>query len=150
MMPPRTELQLQHDDYEAKLKTVQVDISKRSADIDSERSRIANTVGDYESRVNELQVALVASEHTRRDLEAEYGVKLQTSEENLQARLVELDYERQRSVELQAKVDNLTAELAAGTMVTADAVKVGIYDTDATLAGEVVVAAAVVAGCERR
>ena len=34
----RTELQLQHDDYEAKLKTVQVDISKRSADIDAERA----------------------------------------------------------------------------------------------------------------
>jgi uncharacterized membrane-anchored protein YhcB (DUF1043 family) len=46
----RTELQLQHDDYEAKLKTVQVDISKRSADIDAERIRIAGTVGDYESR----------------------------------------------------------------------------------------------------
>ena len=143
-MPRWTELQLQHDDYEAKLKTVQVDISKRSADIDSERSRIANTVGDYESRVNELQVALDGERARTRDLEAEYGVKLQTSEENLQARLVELDYERQRSVELQAKVDNLTAELAAGTMVTADTVKVGIYDTDATLAGEVVAAAAVV------
>ncbi len=58
----RTELQLQHDDYDAKLKTVQVDITKRSADIDAERARIASTVGDYESRINELQVAVATEQ----------------------------------------------------------------------------------------
>ena len=91
-----------------------------------------------------LQVALDTERARTRDLEAEYSVKLQNSEENLQARLVELDFERQRSAELQVKVDDLTAQQAAGSMVTADAVKVGIYDTEATLAGEAVVAAAVV------
>jgi predicted flap endonuclease-1-like 5' DNA nuclease len=129
----RTELQLQHDDYEAKLKTVQIDISKRSADIDAERTRIAGTVGDYESRISELQVALNGE-----------SAKLQNMGENLQARLVELDYERQRSAELQAKVDSLSAELAAGSMVKADAGEVGVYDTETTLAAEAVAAAAIV------
>jgi predicted flap endonuclease-1-like 5' DNA nuclease len=142
----RTELQLQQDDYDAKLKTVQVDISKRSADIDSERSRIANTVSDYESRINELQVALAAERAGAVDLETQCGSRVQALEENLQARLVELDFERQRGVELQAQVDSLSAELAAGSTRTGDAVKVGLSNADATLAGETVVAAAVVAG----
>ena len=64
-----TELQLQHDDYDAKLKTVQVDISKRSSDIDAERARIATTVGDYESRINELQTSLAAERARALDLE---------------------------------------------------------------------------------
>jgi predicted flap endonuclease-1-like 5' DNA nuclease len=129
----RTELQLQHDDFDAKLKTVQVDISKRSADIDAERTRIAGTVGDYESRVRELQAALDAEHSRTRDLEEMYAAKLQAADENMQARLVELDFERQRSGELQAQVDSMTAERAAGTMAMADAVKVGVYDTDLTI-----------------
>ena len=109
----RTELQLQHDDYEAKLKTVQVDISKRSADIDAERARIATTVGDYDSRINELQTALAAERARALDLEDQCGGRVGALEENLQARLVELDFERQRVAALEAQVTDLSAANAA-------------------------------------
>jgi predicted flap endonuclease-1-like 5' DNA nuclease len=133
----RTELQLQHDDYEAKLKTVQVDISKRSADIDGERARITGTVGEYESRVKDLQSQLDAERARVVELEGSYTTRLQTMDENLNARMAELDYERQRGVELQTQVDGLSAELATERMRMADAVKVGVYDTNDTVADDV-------------
>ncbi len=129
----RTELQLQHDDYEAKLKTVQVDISKRSADIDAERARIATTVGDYESRINELQTS-VAAERTRAlDLENQCGGRVAALEENLQARLVELDFERQRVAALEAQVADLAAAAAAapaGAVAAAAVVAGAVEDID--------------------
>jgi predicted flap endonuclease-1-like 5' DNA nuclease/uncharacterized membrane-anchored protein YhcB (DUF1043 family) len=133
----RTELQLQHDDHDAKLKTVQVDISKRSADIDGERARLTSTVGEYEARTKELQAQLDAERSRAVELEGSYTTRLQTMDENLNARMAELDYERQRSVELQAQVDDLSTELAAERMRMADAVKVGIYDTTDEVADDV-------------
>ena len=115
----RTELQLQHDDYEAKLKTVQVDISKRSADIDAERARIATTVGDYDSRINELQTALAAERARALDLEDQCGGRVGALEENLQARLVELDFERQRVAALEAQVADLSAAPVARWLAAA-------------------------------
>ena len=119
----RTELQLQHDDYEAKLKTVQVDISKRSADIDAERARIATTVGDYDSRINELQTALAAERARTLDLEDQCGGRVGALEENLQARLVELDFERQRVAALEAQVADLSAAPVAAAAAAAVAVE---------------------------
>jgi len=126
----RTELQLQHDDYEAKLKTVQVDISKRSADIDAERARITTTVGDYESRINELQTSLAAERARALDLENQCGGRVAALEENLQARLVELDFERQRVAALEAQVADLSAAAAAvpAGAVAAAAVVAGAVD----------------------
>ena len=115
----RTELQLQHDDYEAKLKTVQVDISKRSADIDAERARIATTVGDYDSRINELQTSLAAERARALELEDQCGGRVAALEENLQARLVELDFERQRVAGLEARVAELSAAPAAAAVAAA-------------------------------
>ncbi len=127
----RTEVQLQRDDYEAKLRTVQVDIAKRSADIAEERTSLSNSIGDYESRIRDLQSGLDAraaeleNERARgQDTETIYTQKVQVLEENLTARLAELELERQRSRQLQAQLDETAVLPATAQTQTAEAAAV--------------------------